>query len=277
MKKFLFLLSFATSALAQPAAPAADPLVFSPRRAVVLAGGSNFRDLGGYPAAGGQHVRWGRIYRSADISQLTEADLLKLQSLHLSTVCDLRGPIEYQQAPDRLPVGARRVELPAGSENVDPRRVLANSRLNADSLMRTSYTNISFFKAKYQPLFEQLLAQDDSQALLFHCTAGKDRTGIGAALVLAALGVDKSLILKDYAATDVFWQPAPGRLPAAVRGGGSPEANARARALRAANPAYLSQTFATIEQQYGSVNNYLVQVMELTPAKRAALRSKYLQ
>ncbi len=143
MKKLLFLLLLATPALAQTTP---DTLVFNPRRAVTLQGSSNFRDLGGYPAAGGKRVKWGHIYRSADISKLTDSDLQALQSRHVALVCDLRGPQEVAQAPDRMPPGARRVELPAGSEKIDPRALLSGGKnINRDSLMRAVYTNLRFF------------------------------------------------------------------------------------------------------------------------------------
>jgi protein-tyrosine phosphatase len=275
MKKLLFLLLLATPALAQTAT---DTVVFNPKRAVTLQGTSNFRDLGGYPAAGGKHVKWGHIYRSADISKLTDADLQALQSRHVALVCDLRGPQEYAQAPDRLPAGAKRIELPAGSEKIDPRLLSSGSKtINRDSLMRAVYTNTSFFPAKYKPMFDELLALDGRQALLFHCSAGKDRTGIGAALVLSALGVDRQTILKDYAATDVYWQV--GReqsLQRMAQAGMSAQAVDAVRPMMAANPAYLAGTFAAIDKQYGSMDKYLASQMDLTPKKLAALRAKYL-
>lgn len=276
MKKLLFLLLLATPALAQTAT---DTVVFNPKRAVTLQGSSNFRDLGGYPAAGGRHVKWGHIYRSADISKLTDSDLQALQSRHVALVCDLRGPQEYAAAPDRLPTGARRIELPAGSEKIDPRLLSSGAKnVNRDSLMRAVYTNTSFFQAKYKPMFDELLALDGRQALLFHCSAGKDRTGIGAALVLSALGVDRQTILKDYAATDVYWQV--GReqsLQRMAQAGMSAEAVAAVRPMMAANPAYLAGTFASIDKQYGSVDKFLASQMDLTPQKLAVLRAKYLQ
>jgi len=275
MKKLLFLLLLATPALAQTAK---DTVVFNSRRVVTLQGTSNFRDLGGYPAAGGRHVKWGHIYRSADISKLTDSDLQTLQSRHVALVCDLRGPQEYAQSPDRLPTGARRIELPAGSEKIDPRLLSGGAKtINRDSLMRAVYTNTSFFPAKYKPMFDELLALDGSQAMLFHCTAGKDRTGIGAALVLSALAVSRQTILKDYAATDVYWQA--GReqsLQRMAQAGLSAEAVNAYRPLMAANPAYLAGTFATIDKQYGSVDKFLAKEMDLTPKKLAALRAKYL-
>lgn len=263
----------ASPALAQTPA---DTVVYNARRAVKLEGGSNFRDLGGYPAANGRHVKWGHIYRSADISHLTDADLLALQRRHVALVCDLRGPQEVAQAPDRLPAGARRVALPAGSEKIDLRLLSSGAKnVNRDSLMRAAYTNISFFKEKYKPMFDQLVVLPGDEALLFHCTAGKDRTGIGTALVLSALGVDRQTILKDYAATNVYWQA--GReqiLQRTAQAGLSAEAM---RPMLIANPAYLAGTFAAIDQQYGSVDKYLATVMDLTPQKLAMLRAKYLQ
>jgi protein-tyrosine phosphatase len=275
MKKLLLLLGLATPALAQTP----DTVVFNPKRALALQGASNFRDLGGYPAAGGKHVRWGRIYRSADISQLTEADLLALQSRRVALVCDLRGPQEVAQAPDRLPAGARSLALPAGSEKIDQRLLVGSGpHINRDSLMRAVYTNTSFFKAKYKPLFDELLALPAGEAMLFHCTAGKDRTGIGAALVLSALGVGRATILQDYAATDTYWQA--GReqsLRRLAQAGLSAEAVNAVRPLLAANPAYLAGTFATLDQHYGSVDKYLASELGLTPKKLAVLRTKYLQ
>ena len=274
MKKLLLFLGLATPALAQTP----DTVVFNPRRAVTLQGTSNFRDLGGYPAAGGKHVKWGHIYRSADISKLTDSDLQALQSRHVALVCDLRGPQEYAQAPDRLPAGVRRLELPAGSEKIDPRLLSGGAKtINRDSLMRAVYTTISFFPAKYKPMFDELLALPGDEAMLFHCTAGKDRTGIGAALVLSALGVDRRTILKDYAATDTYWQA--GReqsLQRMAQAGMSAEAVNAVRPMMAANPAYLAGTFAAIDKQYGSVDKYLATEMGLTPKKLASLRAKYL-
>ncbi|MGA0558176.1 tyrosine-protein phosphatase [Larkinella sp. VNQ87] len=252
-----------------------DTLVYNPKRAVQLQGASNFRDLGGYPAAGGKTVRWGRIYRSADISKLTDADLSVLADRHIATVCDLRGPDEIKTNPDRLPAGAQWVNLPAGSENT---RAMTTSLMSArptnrDSMMTAFYGRTDHLKAKYKPMFDQLLALDGEESLLFHCTAGKDRTGIGAALVLSALGVDRSLILKDYAATDVYWQGNREQILAQYRKQGVDENVVKG--MLAANPAYLQNTFAAIDRQYGSMDAFLKQEMELSAEKLTALRAKF--
>ncbi len=131
MKNLLFFLLWPAMAFAQNAQPT-DTLVINSRRAVSLEGGSNFRDLSGYPGAMGKTVKWGHIYRSADVSKLTDADLKTLESRNIATVCDLRGPDELKNSPDRLIPGAAYLNLPAGSENV---RVKANyAAMNHDSL-----------------------------------------------------------------------------------------------------------------------------------------------
>jgi protein-tyrosine phosphatase len=247
--------------------------VYNSRRAVTLEGSSNFRDLGGYPAAYGKTTKWGHIYRSADINKLTESDLRILSDRHIAVNCDLRGPDEVKNNPDRPIPGATYLNLPAGSESV---RLNTNyATMNRDSMMRAAYTRTDHLKAKYKPMFDQLLALDDAKALLFHCTAGKDRTGMGAALILSALGVERDLILKDYAATDVYWKTGRDMVTRMMQQPGT-DAKQLNR-MMAADPAYLNQFFAAIDQQYGSMSRFLETELELSPEKIAALRSKFLQ
>ncbi|MFC0182215.1 protein-tyrosine phosphatase [Pseudarcicella hirudinis] len=253
-----------------------DTLVFNPKREVVLEGGSNFRDLGGYPTKGGHTVKWGKIYRSADVSKLTDKDLQVLSDRHIATVCDLRGPDEIKNSPDRLPQGTQWINLPAGSENIKLSQMSAmmSSKASRDSVMIATYSKTDHLKAKYKPMFDQLLLLNGDQALMFHCSAGKDRTGIGAALVLSALGVDKKVVMADYEATNVFWKAGKERMQQMITQQGMDEKSVKA--LLGANPAYLENTFQAIEKQYGSMDKFLVTEMELTPEKLAALRTKYV-
>ena len=254
-----------------------DTLVYNSKRAVTLEGASNFRDLGGYPTQNGQHVKWGHLYRSADISKLTDADLQLLADRHIATVCDLRGPDEIKTNPDRMPAGATWYNMPAGSENTrsTTAALMGAKPANRDSMMLAFYSRTDHLKAKYKPMFDQLLALNNDKALLFHCTAGKDRTGIGAALILSALGVDRQTIMKDYAATNEYWKGGSKEIVARMVAGGADEKTVKS--MLAANPDYLQNTFAAIDQKYGSIDKFLTQEMELTPEKLAALRVKYVQ
>ncbi|PRY20759.1 protein-tyrosine phosphatase [Spirosoma oryzae] len=252
-----------------------DQLLNDPRRVVTLEGTSNFRDLGGYPTKDGHHVKWGHLYRSADIGHLTDADLEQLTDRHITVVCDLRGPDEIRNSPDRLPAGAVWHNMPAGSESTQAMLgSVSNKPVPGDSLMLAFYSRTDHLKAKYKPMFDQLLALDSSKALLFHCTAGKDRTGIGAALLLSALGVERPLVMADYHATNQFWRP---RQSAAMKRMTQPGVDTTAmKAMLVANPAYLQRTFDAIQRQYGSVDQFLTREMDLTPDRLALLRRKYL-
>ena len=274
MKKITLLIAIFVSGVAF--GQATDTLVYNSKRAVMLEGASNFRDLGGYPTQNGHQVKWGHLYRSADISKLTDADLQTLTDHHIATVCDLRGPDEIKTNPDRMPSGAIWYNMPAGSENTRAASaaLMGAKPANRDSMMLAFYSRTDHLKAKYKPVFDQLLALNNDKALLFHCTAGKDRTGVGAALILSALGVDQATILKDYAATNEYWKGGSKEAVTRMVANGADEKTVKS--MLAANPAYLQNTFAAIDRQYGSMDKFLAQEMELTPEKLATLRAKYV-
>ncbi len=248
-------------------------IIFNPKRQIKLEGGSNFRDLGGYPTQEHKHVKWGHIYRSADVSKLTDNDLKTLSDLHLTTVCDLRGPDELKTSPDKLPTGIQYINLPAGSENV---RLNTNyATMNRDSMMLATYTRTDHLKAKYKPMFDQLLALPNDKSLMFHCTAGKDRTGMGAALVLSAFGVERNYIIADYKATNFYWKNARDKMAQMMVKNGMSEKTVNS--MMAANPMYLETFLKTIDTKYDSIDNFLKTEMELDVAKIAKLKGLYLE
>ncbi len=242
------------------------------QRKVVLQGSQNFRDLGGYKTQDGKQVKWGQVYRSADISKLTDSDLQKLQDLHVSLVCDLRGPAEIKASPDRLPAGAMYLNLPAGSESLPT--TVNYAKMNSDSLILAMYANTSFLKAKYKPMFDQLLNLEVGKSMLFHCTAGKDRTGIGAALVLSSLGVDRNTIIADYQATNYYWKATQEKMILMMVKSGMSEA--KAKGMLGAPALYMETFLATIDKQYGSMDNFLSQELGLDQKSLQKLRNRYL-
>jgi protein-tyrosine phosphatase len=250
----------------------------SSRREIKLQGAINFRDIGGYATKDGRHVKWGKIYRSAELSHLTPADLTKLQQLPLAYVADFRGPYEVKAAPDKIPVTATRISLPAGSEHTGDSNYMKTLFKSAkgDSGLISFYSNITPFKDRYAPLFNELLQADKDSALLFHCTAGKDRTGIAAALILYALGVDEPTIIEDYVATNYYRRNENER---AIKGVVQMYKidEVTARNLMSAKEAYIRATFTTIKSQYGTMDIYLEQVMGLSKEKRGLLQQKYLE
>lgn len=248
-------------------------LVFNPNRIVKLEGGSNFRDLGGYPTQSGKTVAWHKIYRSADISKLTENDLNKLNDLHIATDCDLRGPSEIRASPDKSIPHAAYLNLPAGSENVQTG--MNALKMNGDSLIRDLYSRTDFLKAKFAPLFENLLNTSADSALMFHCTAGKDRTGIATALILSALGVDRKYIVADYEATNVYWKSTREKYTSMLSKMNIDQVSVQK--MLVADPEYIQLFFKTIDTTYGSMDNFLEKELDLSPTKMGKLKGLYVR
>ncbi|WP_316804253.1 tyrosine-protein phosphatase [Pedobacter nototheniae] len=242
-------------------------------RVVAVKGATNFRDLGGYATRQGTHVKWGKIYRSGEISKLTDADMLLLSRKHIGFVVDFRGNDEVSKAKDRLPDGAGYLQLPAGSENLGNWMTQLPKLNSADSLMESFYSQTSHLKAKYKPFFQSLLKQPDSSALLFHCTAGKDRTGIGAALLLYALGVPEETILEDYLLSNEYRKAENEQMVQGMVKMGIKEQVAKD--LAGVKQEYLMATYNAILSKYGSLDAFLNTEMDLSDADIQQLRNKY--
>ena len=177
---------------------------------VPLEGTLNFRDLGGYPAAGGV-TRWGVLYRSDRLNALTDDDVAHLADVvGLRTVCDFRYDREVDEDPSRLPVGATVVRLAVGSAPGDNPRSLEDlirageiTRVTAET-MAEGYVRMLENQAALFGELLRVVADPANHPVVIHCTAGKDRTGLGAALLLGAVGVDRDTVIADYALTDEY-------------------------------------------------------------------------
>lgn len=186
----------------------------------------NFRDLGGIPVAGGT-VRSGRFYRSQRLSAVAAHDLDRLDGAGIAAVVDFRGLAEAAAAPNRLSpaLAGRQVALPvepSAAPLLD--RTEAEGRASAEAtraVMAQVYAGYIETHADRFADFLRLLADTgDGHAVVFHCSAGKDRTGFAAALLLAALGADRDAITRDYLRSNADWIPphdlaevAPHRMP----------------------------------------------------------------
>jgi protein-tyrosine phosphatase len=161
----------------------------------------NFRDIGGYPAADGRRVRWGRYYRAGRQDRMTESDIRKLKDLGITAQIDLRksdeiqvqgrGPLEalgakYYNIPIIPEGGTDQLSQLVGDTNISGKRYLGYLSFGPESWIR---------------IFD-LFAQGNSETILLHCTAGKDRTGVSTAFLLSVLGIDRELIEADYILTN---------------------------------------------------------------------------
>ncbi len=251
-------------------------LVDSNIREVKLQGAVNFRDIGGYKTKNDKKVKLGLLYRSAALNTLTDEDLSKVASLHIKYDFDFRGPYEVKTAPDKIPVGTLRISLPAGSENVGDSNYMKNMSkyMKSDSFLISFYNVLTPFKDRYMPLFDSLISNKNANPILFHCTAGKDRTGIAAALILYALGVDEEIIFNDYEATNYYRRNENAKAIAQMtKYYGLDEKTASS--MMSAKKEYIQSTFTTIKAQYGTIDNYLEKVMGLNDKKIKQLRAIY--
>lgn len=242
-------------------------------RVIALEASSNLRDLGGYPTEDGGRVRHGVVFRAPALVRLSPADEAAVARLGIRTVCDFRGVRESELQPVELP-GARHEKLPiepsvgAGLHDI-LRTGQASGHITPDDmleLLRTAYEAYALAShERYRALFA-LLLDEANLPLLFHCSAGKDRTGFGAALLLTALGVPWEHVVADYLATNALWRREIARnfeLPEGVK-----------EALLSANALLLESAFAAISRNYGGTEAYLEQALGLDRAARAALRAR---
>lgn len=271
MKKYVLLLmlfAITVGAFAQVADSA--------KRKVNLQGAVNFRDLGGYTTKDGHHVKWRKIYRSADMSKLTDADLAELRARNIAYDVDLRGTQESAQAPDKLNPGTDYILLPAGSDNINWASEMSKLKgYQADSLMIAFYSNTDPFTARYKPFFDKLLGLPEDKSLVFHCSAGKDRTGMGAALLLYALGVPYNTIVDDYLASNYYRRNENAKLTAQMMQFMKVDEQV-AKSMAGVKKEYIDATFAGISKKYGSVDNFLRDQIGLDNKKMALLRKKFL-
>ena len=161
------------------------------------------RDLGGYLNAFEKHVKFKQIFRSDDLTSLTNEDLDYLSNIPLRMVIDFRSTPEVKQAINHLPqTVSQYIKLPIIAGDIS--LLNAVSLDNPIDLMKSMYANII---RNYQPIFKrffELLLERKQIPILFHCTAGKDRTGIATALFLSAMNVDRQTIINDYMLSAIF-------------------------------------------------------------------------
>ena len=231
-------------------------------------------------------MRWGRLYRSDDLSSLTRSDVAYLSRLDLKLVCDFRSDRERAEKPDRViaPHTPQTLELAIEVAGTDPGAMRHKIRTGGIAALEAEHTMLAAYRAfvtdhaaEFKAMFRRIVQPENLPALV-HCTAGKDRTGFASALVLLALGVPEDTVREDYLHTNVYledlrdlvfrWIPLyslfrtePGDL----------------LPLLEARPEYLQASFDAMIERYGSVDAYLERALGVGPEQRARLRANLLR
>jgi protein-tyrosine phosphatase len=255
--------------------------VVAAERLVTLEGTLNFRDLGGYRTAGGGRTRWGRVFRSDALHRLTVEDVAILGQLGLRVVYDLRHDVERTKQPSVLPESVRREVVSIGGEATQNKEIterILDGEVEAidDAFMAAVYVQMAERDAATFGRLLTGLTDPDGLPALFHCTAGKDRTGVTAALLLSALGVPDETVLDDFELTQRYWTDSrvEGLRPRFKEKGIEIE---RYQALFAAPRIAMAELLDTLHAKHGTVERYLVDAGGMEPEAIAELRRLLVQ
>ena len=255
-------------------------------RILPFEGVDNFRDYGDYATHHGARLARGVLYRSAHHARATDADLAKMAALGLATVVDLRRKSEREREPSRRPTpfAARVIENDIGDVGVAPHMTfVANNELTPDSVrgfMIEEYRRIPFEPRHldlYRRYFQAVAAADGP--VVIHCAAGKDRTGLLAALTHKVVGVHDDDIYEDYILTNAaarIEERAPLVQQTLREATGRTPSLEAVRAFLGVMPDYLEAAFAEIDSGHGALDAYLERALGVDADVKARLRARLL-
>ena len=176
--------------------------------------GINFRELGGYLTEDGRKIKWHKLLRCGSMAQLTKNDVDYLDQYGVRYIIDLRSPEESNYSLDKYPDKAQYFQdtvYPFSFSLFKNLGIINNMRLGASNMDFGRQTYLQMLldphaQAAYRKMFNILLENDkEGESVVFHCTAGKDRTGVATFLILSALGVSEKQIVEDYLYTNLFF------------------------------------------------------------------------
>ncbi|ARU29090.1 tyrosine-protein phosphatase [Cellvibrio sp. PSBB006] len=265
-------------------------------RVLPLQGGFNFRDLGGYATTDGKHVKWGKIYRSGTMVDLTTDDYAYLGKLNLSVMCDFRSREELQHEPTAWQSFAPQAKYLVVDYSMRD-LISAEGALRFDQVKTTADAQAMFkefyrqgpyrFKGQLSEMFDDLAA--GKAPLAFNCSAGKDRTGMAAALILTALDVPRNVVVEDYALTEKVADFGAREQMRNARNKPNisddkqaPHAGIAAMPVEArqvfmgSDPMFIEAMFAELEKNHGSAMNFIREELAVSETELQRLRELYV-
>lgn len=252
--------------------------------------GRNFRELGGYETNSGKKIKMHKLLRTGNLADLSPFDKQFLTDYGVKYDVDFRSKEEVERQPDRVPDGVEYIYDPVFSED------LTNSSKSINDLNTQASDDADFgfnhMHYAYEDMIESESAQKayrkffdillknyvEGESVIFHCTAGKDRTGFGALLILSALGVPFNTIKKDYLLTNITTKEFVESMVEHARQNGRNENVLQSiRDIQSVRAEYIDHAVKIINDDYGSIHNYLRDVMKLSSADIMKLRNIYLE
>lgn len=251
-------------------------------RKLPFTGAHNFRDLGGYKAADGKTVKWGKVYRSDNLHSLTDEDVKYMERLNLKSVVDFRSDEERNEEPDRLTPDMTPILLPIKFEpegvTETLMRDLTFGDLDSSNLLRDfNIVLVKEFTEEYRQFFRHIV-DNDGEPFVLHCTAGKDRAGFGSAMILTILGVPREKVIEDYLLTNTYVSDHVDselleiELKTFFRADSD-----NLRKIQLVEERYIQAAFDTIDSHWGGMDKYLSEGLNLNESDIEKLKSIYLE
>ena len=255
------------------------------KRHIPFEGIWNFRDLGGYITEDGHRIKWGKLYRSGQLSGLTPKDQADFKALDIGLVCDFRYEGEQRRAPNNIEISSEVNIMSLPIRNGSFRgffEKLGVEEPGSDDMlaaMKQIYCDfVNEHAQTYAEMFRHILETENGA--LIHCTAGKDRTGFGSAMILAALGVGRETIMTDYLLSARYFSAdiAVSLINRSSEGNRQPVFSMDVlRPVYEVYPEYLLAAFEEIERNFTSVDHFMTEALGVAPQLRQALKDKYLE
>ena len=236
----------------------------------------NFRDMGGYKTRDGRIVKKGLFYRSAALGKMTSVDKERFEMLGIRTIFDYRDNKEAQQNPNPVFSHARYIQIPAKGNHAFEMPTTAGGKdfykVVSPEMFRNFYAQMPFNNPSFKELMKTI-QNPDNLGLVHHCAVGKDRTGIGGALILLALDVPEETIMEDYLDTNIHLQPMVEKMAQAIQHQYNEQELQQFYALMSAREDYLQAALDAMDYHYGSKTAFMEQEFGLTTEKRMQLQS----
>lgn len=230
------------------------------KRHIPIKGSYNIRDLGGYKTNNGSTMKWGKLFRSALLTYIDISETEMMEALQICSICDFRTLDEQAESPDiwhnieniktfPLPIGHGRVDKfkQAKAEDFQEGQGHYLYKANQSYVMTHAHQFKAFFK---------ILLDESNYPILFHCTAGKDRTGFAAYLLLRLLGVDEKVILEDYLLTNLYLEDFAEKISKKISLEVGME-QALVKSIFQARASYLRGAQDAIKTNYGTVDIFI--------------------
>ena len=240
----------------------------------ILTNQSNFRDIGGIQTSDGRKIKPGILFRSGDLHSLSDEDIQILENLNIRMIVDLRARREIDRHPDRVIKSVKSVvhiDIFDGARDRSERFLMENNAKGLETVLEVDYRRMVVHHAPDFQKFLHLLATTGHLPLIYHCAAGKDRTGLATIFLLAALGVEMADIRDDYMKTNRLTSSFNDKIIQKVTESG--QNGIILRPLLEVRKEYLDAALDEIDIQYGGIHLYVKNILQ---ADISLLRQKFL-